>query len=179
MSTKLAESTGRIVTPTPANSVNTVLADLLEAIETYAETYLKVEIFDVNPPGNVVDANEDVTFKVRVSNSGPLHVNEVTVLLEGLNGTRVRMHEWTGTQISMSTGVFDRIPAHSANDFVASPEDHYHFVVGGAKTAVTDLVRASIKEWNVENFDHLFAAGHSDVPASGVNDVYSSSISPS
>ena len=125
MSTKLAESAGRIVTPTPAN---TVLADLLEAIETYAETYLKVEIFDVNPPGGVVDANEDVTFKVRVSNSGPLHVNEVTVLLEGLNGTRVDARD----RHPDSTGVRPD-PGPLANDFVASPEDHYHFVVGGRR----------------------------------------------
>lgn len=176
MSTTLTTTTPRpleVPTIPGPGATNTVLADIQEAVETYPQTHLTVEIYNVNPPGGAINENEDVTFSVRVANGGPLHVNGLTVLIEGLNGTTVKQHSDTTFRSSITSGVFDRVSAHQASVPTDSPDGHYHFKVGGARP-LGQLLRVSVKDWNAAVFDHLFDA-HSD-PSPSTNDVYSAQV---
>jgi len=170
MTATLSNSSDRTVNPPPPN---TVLADLQNAIESYPQTHLTVEIYDVNPPGGTVNENDNVTFKVRVSNSGPLDVDALTLLVKGLNGTTVRKHSATVFTSTITSAVFGRLPAHQPDAPVDTPDDHYHFTAPSARP-LADLVDVSIKDWNADVLAHLFNS-HSD-PDPAAHDVYSSAV---
>jgi hypothetical protein len=176
MSTTLATPNAGTVL-NPPTVANTVLADLQQAIETYPQTYLTVEIFSVDPAGtgSAINEGDDVTFRVRVHNSGPLHVDDLTVLVESEPGADgVRQHADTAFDDSLTSAVFPRVPAHQQDGtWIETPDDHYHFKAGSSTKNVVDLVKVSINTWNA-NLDHLLEA-HSD-PVPEANDVFSAKV---
>jgi hypothetical protein len=154
-----------------ASATNTVLADLVDAIETYPTDYLTIEIYDVQAPGGGINALDDVTFKVHVHNSGPLEVTDLTILVEARPGAQgVKLHGGAAFNPSLTSAPFT-VPAHMAADtWVDVPEGHYHFQAGPQSDGSVELVRVSIDEWNT-NFNHPLNA-HSD-PVPSDNFVYS------
>ena len=51
---------------------------------------MTVEIVEVEPPGGLIHEDEEVPFRIQVANDGPLDANQVSLLVEGLNGTKVK-----------------------------------------------------------------------------------------
>lgn len=160
--------------PVLVPGTNTVLDDLVEAVNTYPKTYLTVEIFAVNPPGGAVNVGEDITFRVRVRNDGPLNVNDLTVLIEALDGANgVKLHGGTQFVPSITSEVFPQLRGHQADDeWIEPPDGHFHFEAGGLST-LADLVKVSINDHNLD-WDHLLL-GHSD-PRPNANDIYSDEV---
>lgn len=154
-------------------STNTLLEDLEQAIESYPRTYLTVDIYDVNEPGGAWNVGQNGTFKVRVRNDGPLNVDNLTLLMEGKNGSRVGEHGWTAGQISLETAVFPRVPGHMADDTWIEIEDHYHLFVHRELPPNSELLKVSVKDWDT-SFDHL-TIGHSD-PAPAASDSYHAEV---
>jgi len=128
-------------TPPP----NNFLDNMIEAIETYPQTYLTLEIYDVDPPGTgtAINEGEDVTFRVHVHNSGPLDVTDLTLLIEGLPATDgVRLHTDTGFSSSLTSAPIELVPAHQrAGDFIDPTDGHFHFKAGCASGGRADLIR--------------------------------------
>ena len=158
-------------------SQNTVLADIVDAIETYPQTYLTVEFYDVDPPGSGtgINAQEDVTFKVHVHNSGPLNVDQLTLLIESEAGAAgVKLHDGKAFNPSLISTPIEQVPAHMKDgDWVDPPDGHFHFQAGPPSDGKIDLVRVSINTWDTE-FDHPFKA-HSD-PAPSVGDRFNKTV---
>lgn len=159
-------------------SANTVLADLREAVETYADTYLRVEMYDVNPEGGVLNPGDTATFRLRVNNRGPLHIRGLTLLLSGANGTRVGRHGWTNGQVTYASAALDTVPAHmAAAEWVDVPDtdhDHFHFWVHSVMPE-SDLVRVTVQDWNLDLL-HLLE-GHTD-PSATPHEVYRGQVFP-
>lgn len=157
---------------------NTVLADLREAAETYADRYLVVEMYAVNPDGGVLNPGDSASFKVRVHNNGPLDVRDLTVLLTGRNGTRVGRHGWTNGQSSYGSAVLDKVPAHMFDgdwvDVVDDDHDHFHFWVHSTMPE-SDLVTVTVQDWNLDLL-HLLNA-HTD-PGTTPHFVYRDEVHP-
>jgi len=155
-----------------------LLSEIAAAVETYPREYLEIEIFEVDWPGTVIDVNEDVTFRVRVSNSGPLDVDELEVLIEGLNGAQVKnanAHaQWTDSFVL--TGVIPPVPAHSATDPgpVEMTSGDLHFRATRPARNAKDLVRVSVAGW-ASDFGHIFG-GHTRADAEA-KDAYSATVS--
>ncbi|HEV7654654.1 MAG TPA: hypothetical protein VGP36_07950 [Mycobacteriales bacterium] len=160
----------------PVTPANTVLSDLVDAIETYPTTYLTVEIFDVDPPGTGTGINEaeDITCKVRVHNSGPLNVLQLRLLVTGEAGSDgVRFHDDTAFSPSLFSTPIELVPAHMQDgDWVETPE-HYHFKAGAVSGGRVDLVGVSVDTWNAD-LEHPLTA-HSD-PDPSVGDTLSKSV---
>lgn len=178
MTTALQTTPEQSATPAPAAG-NTVLSDLLNAIETYPQTYLTVEIYEVKTDGTAINAGDDVTFKVHVHNAGPLNVKNLTLLVEAEQGaTGVKLHGSTVYKPSLTSAVIAQVPAHQADGvFQETVEDHFHLQAGSASgDQKVDLVKVSINDWDTD-FDHITIA-HSD-PAPDANDIYSHKIAPS
>ena len=179
MSTTFSMSRDRVTTPTGAVTPppNNLLGNLIEAIETYPQTYLTLEIYDVDPPGSgtAINEGEDVTFKVHVHNSGPLDVTELTLLVEGLPATDgVKLHAGTTFNPSLTSTPIDEVPAHQKDgDWTDPPDGHFHFKAGGSTGGKSDLVRVSINTWNT-NFNHPLVA-HSD-PVPDDNAVFTANV---
>lgn len=177
MSSTLTTAPDRTAVTLPIGQIeNTVLADLLVAIETYPQTYLTVEIFEVKvDDGSAINEGDEVTFKVHVHNSGPLNVKDLTLLIEAQSGaTGVKLHGGTAFNPSLTSAVFAQVPAHQRDsEFVDTPDDHYHLKAGPASNGPVDLVKVSIKDWDTD-LDHILIA-HSD-PVPAANDVYTHKI---
>lgn len=155
------------------------LNDINQAVQAYPHEFVEIEIHDVDYPGTGIDVGEDVEFRFRVSNSGLLHVDDLELLVEGLNGTDVKGNGAAAqyaTSFTTSAGWFPRVPAHSKEDGpVEFPNTRgFFFKPSRSSTTVTDLVRVSVHNWT-SSFDHLFA-GHTDADTQA-NDTYSSTVS--
>ena len=124
-----------------------MLVDLANAIEAYPHEFINLEIVGVDPPGNTLDEDEDVEFDIHITNTGPLDVLELSLLVEGLNGTEVKwngaaaqwtnaftyagtLHPWTGSRVTPET------PLSCCRDSTSS--------IRGAAASATDLVRVSV-----------------------------------
>ncbi len=179
MSTTMSRSDHLAATPAPRLTAppNNFLDNLIEAIETYPQTYLTLEIYDVDPAGTgtAINEGEDVTFKVRVHNTGPLHVNQLTLLIEALPAVDgVKLHGATFFEPSLISTPIEQVPAHQKDaDWTDPPDGHFHFKAGAATGGKTDLIRVSINTWDTD-FNHPLI-GHSD-PVPSDNVVFNANV---
>lgn len=67
-----------------------VIEDLDAQIATYPETYVVLDLVEVDFPNEVLNVNEVGTFRVQVTNNGPMNLTDVTVKVKGLNGVLVK-----------------------------------------------------------------------------------------
>jgi hypothetical protein len=155
----------------------TIITDFVQAIEAYPHESLTLEIVAVDPPGDAVNTGEDVLFRIQAANSGPLDVNELIVLVEGLNGTEVKNNgalSQFANSFTTSVGQFPRVPAHQGNAPVLSTGSPFHFEApNNPKPADTQLVRVSVAGW-LTDLNHAFA-NHSQADAAA-NATYSSEV---
>ena len=63
--------------------------DFTNALETYPETGVQLEIVEVSFPDSVLNVEETATFRVKVTNTGPLNLTDVSLRIKGLNGATV------------------------------------------------------------------------------------------
>ena len=180
MSTTLSGTFDRRTTVQSASLTappNNLLDNLVEAIETYPQTYLTLEIYQVDPPGTgtAINEGEDVTFKVHVNNSGPLNVNQLTLLIEARSGADgVMLHGGSAFNPSLISTAIEQVPAHQqAGVWVDPPDGHFHFKAGSAAGSRVDLVRVSVDAWDTD-FNHPLVA-HSD-PVPSHNVVFSANV---
>ena len=66
--------------------------DMTAAVEAYPAASVDLEIVDVDIPGSVINVNERPTFRVKVTNRGPLEMTGVTLRIKGLNGATVKQN---------------------------------------------------------------------------------------
>jgi hypothetical protein len=67
-----------------------VIEDLDAQIATYPETYVLLDIVEVDSPGEAINVDEEGSFRVQVTNNGPVNLTDVTVKVKGLNGVLVK-----------------------------------------------------------------------------------------
>ena len=155
----------------------TIITDLVQAIETYPHESLVLQIIAVDPPGDAINTSEDVRCRIQAANSGPLDINDLTVLVEGLNGTKVKNNGAAAVFASSFTtvvGQFPRVPAHQGNAPVENTGGDFHFQAPStSKPAGTQLVRISVAGWNTD-LNHAFV-NHSQADAAA-NATYSSAV---
>ena len=156
-----------------------ILDDISTAVATYPREYLIVEIVEVEPTDGVIREDADVPFRIQVANDGPLDANQVSLLVEGLNGTKVKSNGAAaqyGDSFTISGAYFGNVPAHSngPNDPgpVVSTGNPFKFKQG-ADAAARDLVKVSVKGWS-SSFDHMFN-NHTQADPEA-NDVYNAQV---
>src|SRR4051794_30751994 len=64
--------------------------DMTTAVETYPVDNVVLKIVDVVIPGDVLNEEEEGTFRVQVINNGPLNMTGVTVRIRGQHGATVK-----------------------------------------------------------------------------------------
>lgn len=136
--------------------------DMTTALETYPVNNVTIEIIDVVFAGNAINVGEEGTFKVRVDNSGPLELTDMTLKISGQNGVRVRNNGAASPPFASEfvTGQ-TQIPTISGhNGSVISTGGGFKFKAPAGAQASKVLIKATIEEWNA-NLNHILN-GHSD-----------------
>jgi hypothetical protein len=155
-----------------------ILDDLADAIQAYPRDHLTLEIFGVDAPGStgVIDEDDDVTFDIRVTNTGVLDVKQLSLLVEGLHGTEVKSNgaaaQWASS-FTIDGSYFGDIVAR--NPDVSVEKYNFHFrPTSPSPSVVKDLVKVSVATWDTD-FVHMQNAF--STPAPNANAVYSSTVS--
>lgn len=154
-----------------------ILEDLADAIHDYPAEYLTIEVVQVGGFKTNMNEGEDVRFRIEVSNSGPLDVHNLTLLVAGaphfqLPGAgaaaipdlpraaevKAAAGDEYATSFVTPVGAFDTVPADSAGNgvTVVSSGDKYFFkpLVAGDEVA---LIQVSVDGWNTD-FDHILGS---------------------
>jgi hypothetical protein len=137
-----------------------VLEELATELESYTETYVDLEFVDVtleSGSGDVININEDVMFKLRVHNRGPLTLTDVRLRIEGKSGAKVKGN---GALAEYDREAFantiDRIQGHNGNSLYDT-EVLWVKAPPRTKPAGTDLVQAFVEDYNAD-IDHLLVS---------------------
>ncbi len=151
--------------------------DFVDAVEAYPGDYLTIQIVDVNIPGTALNAAEVGTFKVQVSNSGPLHVTDVKFRVTGLHGSQVHdsgaATPWTTEFVT--AGSIDKVFAHQGQNFAVLGGSALQFKAPSAAHPSQSLVKVALEDWNCNLLHPL--DDHSD-PNAAVKATYATEVFP-
>lgn len=160
--------------------MTTVLTDLMTEVNDYPHTFLDIEIVEVDPAsGTRINAGEIVQFRFQVTNRGPLPVRQLSLLIEGVNGTLVSQGNGAGSGLGPSYVVpgdyFGDVPAHQPNNPTLSSGSPYWFQPTRTLPAGSELVRISVAGWDT-TLDHILNShSRADEEAAG---TYSDRVFP-
>jgi hypothetical protein len=162
--------------------------DMVAAVENYPVDDVVLEIVDVALPGNVLNVSEEATFKVKITNNGPLNMTDVTLRVKGQHGTRLKLPLGPIITSSAPAGaaavvveqvkfveelVSKVLPAVNAHGGAATTET---FTLKAPDTDQVSqiLIKATLEDWNV-NLLHILN-GHSDPLADAPKGTYSTAV---
>jgi hypothetical protein len=133
--------------------------DMTAALEDYPKTDVELEIVDVVFTGDALNTDEQATFKIKVTNRGPLHLDNVTVRVKGLNGALVKNANALAVFESefVSASSIDRVNAHGGSETMPGT---FRLKAPGTAQPPQTLVEATLEGWDA-NLDHILLA-HSD-----------------
>jgi hypothetical protein len=148
--------------------------DMQQAVEDYpsiALTYAFEALDVVDGTAGVLNVDEDWKFKVRISNSGALNMNNVTLHIDGENGVEVSTDPagpFTGGNIT-TTAI--NVPAHTSR-----LTGFYYFRTPSSESnGVQDVLHCHLNSWDADlNQILLDKSGHSI----SVVGVYADEIHP-
>jgi|SoiMethySBSTD1v2_1073268.scaffolds.fasta_scaffold02193_23 hypothetical protein len=148
--------------------------DMTDALKTYPETDVKLEIVEVDFPDQALNTAETATFRVQVSNNGPLELTNVTLRIKGLNGATVANNGAAAPFVSeFVTQELPTIAGHNGVEkTVGSP---LKFKAPGSAQPARNLVSATLEGWNA-NLNHILI-GHSD-PLESVKATFATEVVP-
>jgi len=140
-------ATGTLI-PTTVPETQPILEQLSDAIQHYARDYVTVNIYSVNPvssDGDVINEGDEVTFRMRINNSGPLEIINVALLVQAEAGaTGVKKHGASSFQSNETTTPKITVPANQPEGTWTELADDYHFLAGPANKDKVELVSARI-----------------------------------
>ena len=133
--------------------------DMTTALAEYPVNDVELDIVDVVTPGDVLNAGEISTFRVRVTNRGPLNLTGVTLRVRGMHGATVANGGAAAPFVSeFVTQALPTIRGHGGSELtVGSP---LKFKAPAGAQAAKTLVKATLEAWDA-NLDHILLA-HSD-----------------
>lgn len=146
--------------------------DMNEALKVYPETSVKLEIIEVEFPGDALNTADTANFRVRVSNTGPLELTGVTLRISGHNGATVANNSAVSPFVAeFVTQELPTIGGHTGvQQTVGSP---LKFRAPAGAQPSKNLVRATLEGWNA-TLNHILI-GHSD-PLDTVKATYAAEV---
>lgn len=133
--------------------------DMTQAVENYPVTDVDLEIVDVVTPGSALNTGEISSFRVKVTNRGPLVLTGVTLRIRGQNGATVQNGGAASPFVAeFVTQELATIDAHGGSQL--SVGSKLQFKAPANAQASKTLVKATLEDWN-PLLDHLMNA-HSD-----------------
>lgn len=151
-----------------------ILDDLVTEVRTYPHNHLKLEIIEVDFPGPNINTREEGTFTLQVSNSGPLDVRDLSLIVTGKNGTQVRGPGAAAVFADEAvSNVFEFVEAHQPNRPVRMSGGAMRFKAPAMAKPEVVLIEVSVGYWNTDLNHPLLS--HSD-PDPDTSTTYRSQV---
>jgi hypothetical protein len=133
--------------------------DMNDALQTYPETNVMLEIVDVTFPEDALNASEIANFRVQVRNTGPLELTGVTRRIKGLNSATVADNGAAAPFVDeFVTQELPTIGGHvGVEQTVGSP---LKFKAPAGAQLSKNLIKVTLEAWDA-NLNHI-PIGHSD-----------------
>jgi hypothetical protein len=161
--------------------------DMTAAVAVYPVDDVLIEIVDVDFPDQVLNVNEEATFKVKITNTGPLDLTDVTLRVKGQHGARLKVP----VIFNPNLPVAKRAAAPAAlsqfvDEVVSDPlgtiaghggtqtSQTFTLKAPGASQVSQTLIKATLEGWNAR-FDHILN-GHSDPLPDAPKGTYSTAV---
>jgi hypothetical protein len=156
--------------------------DMSNALDTYPATNIVIKIIDVTlpptgtVPNNVLNVGEQATFKVKVTNTGPLTLTGLKVHLKGLSGATLLspIQVFGKPPIFIGefvTGAFPDIGGDGDSKTIGPFT--FKAPTADSKDKPEDLLKATLDAWDAK-LDPMLT-GHSNKD-DAVNDIYSREV---
>ena len=153
--------------------------DMTNALQTYPVTNVTLEIFEVVTPGSALNESEEGSFKVRVTNNGPLELIGVTLKVSGQNGTTVRNNGAAAVfapEFVTATSQLPTIGGHgNAQSTIGSPLK-FKAPLDDTNRISKTLVTVTLEAWDA-TLNHILI-GHSDPLPNGPKGTYAAVVEP-
>ena len=164
-----------------------IFEDMTTELATYPVNNVVLEIVDVAVPGNVLNVTEEATFKVRITNNGPLNLTGVTLRIKGQHGAKLKRPAVIDPSIPLARAaivagepvmyvdevVSDVLPSISGHGGSRTTET-FTLKAPDASQASQTLVKATLEAWDA-NLDHILK-GHSDPLSSAPRGTYATEV---
>ncbi len=151
--------------------------DYTTGINTYPDENVVIEIVDVDVNGGgALNTNDEGSFRVQVTNNGPLTLTDVVLKVEGLNGTKVKQNGAGSSyeQVFLtSSGVVEQLPAVTHNNTVVSTGSAFGFKAPARNMPVSDLIKITFEDWKPD-FEHIHTSHTNERPT--VTAVYRDNV---
>jgi hypothetical protein len=150
--------------------------DMTAAVASYPVDDVLIQIVDFTFPDAVLNVGEEATFKVKVTNTGPLNLTNVTVRVKGLHGAKLRnpgvILDDTTIPRPTARAAAQIVVAQFVDELVSRP---LPTILGDGGTATSEvftlkapevpqasqtLVKATLEAWDADLTNPL--VGHSD-----------------
>jgi hypothetical protein len=151
--------------------------DMNAALETYPETDVELEIFDVFIGGeDAINVGETGGFRVRVTNNGPLDLKDVTVRVKGLNGTTVEDNVPGAELVEefVTATAFSLIEAQGGSVFT-SPRLSFKAPSEPSDGEPQNLIKVTLEDWDA-SLNHILVDQSN--PLSTVKTIFASEVHP-
>ena len=140
--------------------VHTILDDIAAAINGYPSTNVELEVVDISLDGEFVNTGEEGSFRVKVTNRGPMTMKDVRLKALAKNGAKVKSGgalEQFGSE-ALSANTIETLGGHGGSDDNSAL---FNFKAPNvAKPDGTVLVEVTVEEYNLL-WDHALNV-HSD-----------------
>lgn len=125
----------------------TVLDDLLAEVETYAQDHVELEVIDFTPStGTTLNQAERATFRVQVTNRGPLNLTDVRVKVAGRGGATVAPGLGQPFEPSFVYEETRTVGAHGGFEVWQQP----HLQAPDSDQPTQTLIAVYLEQWNVD-----------------------------
>jgi hypothetical protein len=124
--------------------------DFRAAMHDYPEQFVRLEIVDVDIPGNVLNTREEGKFMVQLTNNGLLDMTDVTLKVRGLAGTLVKTGGAADREFREELTIAmdsDTIPGQGGVSLTNGSKLQFK-APAGTKPEGTALFKATIDAWN-------------------------------
>jgi Domain of unknown function DUF11 len=143
--------------PVPPLHPPTVLDLIASAVVAYPATDVELELVDLDTDGPDVNVGEQVSFRVKVTNRGPLTMKDVRLKAVAKNGAEVKSGgaaEQFGPE-AVSANLIESIDGHGGSE-----DSSALFIIEAPNRSKPDdtvLVEVTVDSW-IASFDHTLVS---------------------
>ena len=136
---------------------------------------VQLEIVEVTFSGSGLNEDEHGTFRVKVTNKGPLVLTDVTLRIKGQNGALVANGGAAAPFVSdFVTQALPTVAAHNGSQLTSGSP--LKFQAPPEAAASQDLIQATLEDWNLNTL-HIMNA-HSDAKYDTAKTTFAAEVFP-